>query len=84
MTGLRTQLGSIQAQAQAGELQPLDVANAEIAFHVGAQNQLEAQLAAQQSLGLLEQAVQSPLTLAPATLQAAQHPVSRNQDPTIP
>ena len=83
MAGLKTQLGSIQAQAQAGELQPLDMANAEIAFDVGSQNQLEAQLEAQQSLGLLEQAVQSPLTLAPVTLHAPQPPAPRNQDPTI-
>jgi len=83
MSGLKKQLASIHAQAQAGELQPVDVANAEVAFDVGAQNQLQAQLEAQQSLGLLEQAVQSPLTLAPATLEAAQHPASPNQDPTI-
>lgn len=83
ISGLKKQLASIQAQARAGELQPLDVANAEVAFDVGAQNQLQAQLEAQQSLGLLEQAVQSPLTLAPATLEAAQHPASPNQDPIL-
>jgi len=83
ISGLKKQLASIQGQAQAGELQPLDVANAEVAFDVGAQNELQAQLIAQQSLGLLELAVQSRLTLAPATLETAQHTVSRNQDPTL-
>lgn len=83
IAGLKKQLASIQAQAQAGELQPVDVANAEVAFDVGAQNQLQAQVAAQQSLGLLDQAVQSPLTLAPATLQAAQHVDARYQNSRI-
>jgi outer membrane protein, heavy metal efflux system len=67
------QLDSVRAQAQAGEVDPLAVANAEVAFATGAQNRLNALVQAQQSLGQLEDAIQSPLTLPPATLEAAQN-----------
>lgn len=70
---LTHQLKSIRAQVSAGELQPLDVANAEVAFYAGAQNQLATRLAAQQALGALQDAVQSPLTLRPSLLQSAQN-----------
>ncbi|WP_425531311.1 hypothetical protein, partial [Metallibacterium scheffleri] len=66
-------LESIRAQVSAGELQPLDLANAEVAFYAGARNQLATRLAAQQALGALQDAVQSPLTLRPALLQSAQN-----------
>ncbi|MGH9592604.1 MAG: TolC family protein, partial [Bryobacteraceae bacterium] len=48
------QLDSIQAQAQAGETDPLAVANAEVVFAAGEQNRLNALVQAQQSLGQLE------------------------------
>ncbi len=67
------QLDSVRAQQQAGVMEPLAVANAEAEFDSGAQNRLNALVQAQQSLGLLEDAVQSPLTLPPETLDAAQH-----------
>ncbi|HLX96140.1 MAG TPA: TolC family protein [Verrucomicrobiae bacterium] len=67
------QLDSIRAQAQVGEVDPLAVANAEVEFAAGAQNRLNALVQAQQSLGQLEDAVQSPLTLPPATLDTAQN-----------
>ena len=70
---LRRQLKSIRAQVNAGELQPLDLANAEVAFFAGAQNRLAARIAAQQALGALQDAVQSPLTLRPSLLQSAQN-----------
>ena len=70
---LTHQLKSIRAQVSAGELQPLDLANAEVAFYAGARNQLATRLAAQQALGALQDAVQSPLTLRPALLQSAQN-----------
>ncbi len=57
------QLDSVRAQAQAGEADPLAVANAEVEFATGAQNRLDALVQAQQALGQLEDAVQSPLTL---------------------
>ena len=70
---LTHQLNAIRAEVRAGELQPLDLANAEVAFYAGAQNQLATRLAAQQALGALQDAVQSPLTLRPSMLQSAQN-----------
>ena len=67
------QLDSIRARAQAGEVDPLAVANAEVEYATGAQSRLNALVQAQQSLGQLEDAVQSPLTLPPATIDAAQN-----------
>jgi outer membrane protein TolC len=68
---LRSRLESVRAQQQAGEADPLAVATAQVEFGAGAQNQLAAVLKTQQALGQLEDAVQSPLTLPPAVLQAA-------------
>jgi cobalt-zinc-cadmium efflux system outer membrane protein len=73
------QLDSIRAQEQAGETDPLAVANAEVEYDIGAQNRLTALVSAQQSLGQLEDAVQSPLTLPPATLDAAQTNVPQSE-----
>ena len=67
----RKQLDSIRAQEQAGETDPLAVANAEAAFATGEQSRLNALVQAQQALGQLEDAVQSPLTLSPAEMKAA-------------
>jgi outer membrane protein TolC len=72
MQSLQQRLDSARAQMRAGETDPLAVASAEVEFTTGAQSQLAAQLKAQQALGQLEDAVQSPLTLATATLQAAE------------
>jgi len=73
---LRQELDSVRAQAQAGEIGPLAVANAEVAFNTGAQDRLNAMIKAQQALGQLEDAVQSPLTLPRATLGAVERNVS--------
>ena len=67
------QLDSVRARAQAGEVDPLAVANAEVEYATGAQSRLNALVQAQQSLGQLEDAVQSPLTLPPETINAAQN-----------
>jgi cobalt-zinc-cadmium efflux system outer membrane protein len=69
---LERQLGSVNAQVAAGEVQPLDLVNARLAYEAGARNRLDALVAAQKALGELEDALQSPLTIAPATLRAAQ------------
>ena len=69
---LRRQLKSVRAQVQAGQLQPLDLADAQVAFDTGAQNRLAARIEAQQALGQLEDAVQNPITLPPAAVRAAQ------------
>ncbi len=69
---LRQRLDSVRAQEQAGEVDPLTLANAEVEFDTGAQSRLNTLVQAQQALGQLEDAVQSPLTLPPATLDAAQ------------
>ena len=49
----------------------LAVAGAEVEFNTGAQNRLDALVKAQQALGQLEDAIQSPLTLPASTLDAA-------------
>ncbi|MFZ0828435.1 MAG: TolC family protein [Verrucomicrobiia bacterium] len=69
----RKQLDSAHAQAKAGETEPLTLANAEVEYTAGAQNHLDAMVKAQAALGQLEDAVQSPLTLPPATLHAAEN-----------
>jgi outer membrane protein TolC len=69
---LRKQLDSAHAQAQAGETEPLTLANAEAEYAAGAQNQLDAVVKAQAALGQLEDAGQSPLTLLPDALRAVQ------------
>jgi hypothetical protein len=77
LDNLQKQLDSARAQAQTGETEPLTLANAEAEYAAGAQNQLDAVVKAQTALGQLEDAVQSPLTLSPATLNAAEHNLSR-------
>ena len=72
--GLKRQLRSIHAQVSAGELQPLDLANADLAYEAGAQDRLEALIAAQESLGRLEDAMESPLTLSAAAAHAIEPP----------
>jgi hypothetical protein len=69
---LRKQLDSTRTQAKMGEVDALTLADAETAYYTGAQNQFNALVKAQQALGALEDAVQSPLTLSPQTLDAAQ------------
>jgi len=71
LQSLQQRLDSIRAQVQAGAADPLSVASAEVEFATGAQSQFAARLKAQQALGQLEDAVQNPLTLAPATIHAA-------------
>jgi outer membrane protein TolC len=66
---LRKQLESVRAQAQWGEVDALTLADAETAYYTRAQNQVNALLKAQEALGALEDAVQSPLTLPPETLE---------------
>lgn len=68
------QLSSVGAQVRAGELQPLDLANARLAYEADAQSRLDTLMRAQQALGQLEDAMQSPLTLSSTTVRAAQRP----------
>jgi len=76
---LRQRLDSIRAQEQAGEVDPLTLANAEVEFATGAQGRLNAQIQAQQALGQLEDAVQSPLTLPTGTVIEAEKDFSAIQ-----
>jgi outer membrane protein TolC len=69
---LQKQLNSVRSQAQLGEADALALANGEFSYYTGVQNQLDALAKAQQALGLLEDAVQSPLTLSADALHAAQ------------
>ncbi len=78
---LRRQIDSVRARVRAGELQPLDLAEAQIAFYKGAQSLLATRIEAQRALGSLEDAVQSPLTLAPSVLRAAQRAVPGSENP---
>lgn len=71
LDNLERQAGSVNAQVSVGELQPLDLANARLAYEAGAQSRLDALVRAQQALGQLEDAMQSPLTLPPAAVHAA-------------
>lgn len=68
------QLDSVKAQAAAGETDPLAVATAEVEYATSAQSRLNAMIQAQQSLGLLEDAVQSPVVLTPAEIAAGVNP----------
>ncbi len=74
---LLRRLRAVRSQVAAGESPPLDLSTAEVAFDSGAREELNAQVHAQAALGRLEDALQSPLTLAPSTLRAAQAPNSR-------
>ncbi|HZM04173.1 MAG TPA: TolC family protein, partial [Candidatus Saccharimonadales bacterium] len=69
---LRRRLNSVQELEQAGEAEPLTVANAQVEFGVSSQSQLAALIKTQRALGQLEDAVQSPLTLPPGLLRAAE------------
>jgi cobalt-zinc-cadmium efflux system outer membrane protein len=73
LKNLRRRLDSVRAQVRAGEAEPLALASAEAEFDAGAQSRLNALIQAQQALGQLEDAVQSPLTLPLATLRAAEN-----------
>lgn len=68
---LRHQLRAVRAQVHTGERQPLDLANARLAYEAGARSRLAALVGAQRALGRLEDAMQSPLTLAPAAIRTA-------------
>lgn len=70
---LQKQLKSVRAQAQLGEADALTLANAETEFTTSVQNQMNAVVQAQEALGSLEDAVQSPLTLSDAAVRSAQN-----------
>jgi outer membrane protein TolC len=69
----RKRLDSFRIQEKAGEVESQAVATAEVEFVTGAQNRLNALIQGQQALGRLEDAVQSPLSLPPAALEAAEN-----------
>lgn len=79
LNDLQRQLNSVRAQARLGEADALTLANAESTFYAGALNQLDALIKAQEALGALEDAVQSPLTLSTSAVQAAQDHFPANQ-----
>jgi len=70
---LQRRLDSVRAQVRAGSAEPLASASAEAEAGAGAQSRLDALVRAQQALGQLEDAVQSPLTLTPEEVGAAGH-----------
>jgi cobalt-zinc-cadmium efflux system outer membrane protein len=78
LDNLQKRLNSVRAQTQAGEAEPIALATAEVEFATGMLNQLDALAKAQQALGLLEDATQSPLTLAPSVIAAAGQNLSQH------
>jgi outer membrane protein TolC len=72
------QWDSVRAQVQTGEMAPLAAANADVEYNTTVQSRLDTLIKAQQALGQLEDAVQSPLTLPPETLNTAQKSFSPN------
>ena len=79
---LERELRSIDAQVSAGELQPLEGVNARLAYEAGARNRLDALIRAQQALGRLQDAMQSPLTLRRIPADARQPPRAYAPAPT--
>jgi outer membrane protein, heavy metal efflux system len=77
LDNLQKQVIFVREQEKAGEVEPLTLANAEAEYATGAQNQLDALVKAQQALGQLEDAVQSPLTLPPETIGAVENHLSQ-------
>ncbi len=75
LADLEKQLNTVRAQARLGEADALALANAEASYCTGAQNELDALAKAQQALGELEDAVQSPLTFSPESIRMVQDPV---------
>jgi outer membrane protein, heavy metal efflux system len=69
---LQKQLESVRAQAQLGEADALALANAEVSYCAGAQNQLDALAKTQQAFGELQDAVQSPLTFSMESVRTAE------------
>jgi outer membrane protein TolC len=80
LKNLKRQLLLVRGQVEAGEAQPLALANAQVAFSAGARAQLNAVLKAQQALGGLEEAVQSPLTLSASKVDAGQSAHTTEKD----
>lgn len=72
LQNLQKRMESVRAMQQAGELDSLAVANAGVEFNTGALSRLDALVKAQQALGALEDAVQSPLVVPEAVLQNTQ------------
>lgn len=62
---------SMRALAQAGEADPLDLANAEVEYDSAALARLASIQQAREALGQLEDAVQDPAALSPAAVRAA-------------
>lgn len=86
---IQKRLESVRAMEQAGEVDRLAVATAQVEFNTAAQSRLDALVKAQTLLGQLEDAVQSPLTLSPERLRAAEqagsqpeHDVTTDAAPT--
>jgi outer membrane protein TolC len=76
LRGLRRALHSVVAEVKAGELQPLDLANARLAYQAGTQQRLAVFIKAQQALGRLEYALQNPLTVARQPVRAVPNELS--------
>ncbi|MHB8522582.1 MAG: TolC family protein [Limisphaerales bacterium] len=69
LDNLQKRMRSVRAMQQAGELDSLAVASADVEYNTGALSRLDAVVKAQEALGQLEDAVQNPLTLPEALLR---------------
>ncbi len=79
MHELAVQLASARQRARAGDVDPLTVASAEIEYDNAASAHLDALLGAEQALGRLETATESPLILPARVLGQAEtstHPIA--------
>ncbi|HEV2210573.1 MAG TPA: TolC family protein [Verrucomicrobiae bacterium] len=79
LRNLQRRLESTREQLRAGAADALALASAEVEFATGAQSQFAARIKAQQALGQLEDAVQSPLTLTSTLLHAGATGGQRSQ-----
>jgi len=71
-SSLDQRLESVRGMEKAGDVDPLTFASAEVEFSAGALSRLDALAKAQQALGQLEDAVQSPSILSKDVLRNAQ------------
>ncbi|MBU6400647.1 MAG: TolC family protein [Verrucomicrobia bacterium] len=74
LQNLARRLQSVREMEQAGEVDPLTVANAQVEYNAGALAQLDAMVKAQEAMGRLEDAVQSPLVLSAVVIENVEQP----------
>jgi outer membrane protein TolC len=77
---LATQLRAAQGMLEAGEISKVELAQRQLELTTAALAQLDARLQAQEALGALEDALQSPIQLSAYRLQLTQDPKNPVED----